>query len=780
MKILWGFFFSMLLAFDPALATVVRMDFAYGGASAGSVYVDLLDVDAPNTVANFLNYVDSANSGRRYDGTFIHRNVPGFIIQGGGYAYDPGLGAFSASSAPHIPEDPPVVNEFDVSRSNVRGTIAMAKLGGDPNSATSEWFFNLADNSANLDNQNGGFTVFGRVLGNGMDLVDAIAGMAVVNEGGAFSSLPVVNASNPVDTSNLVVVSRIIVNPPTIAVAPADQDFRFVALNSGSATAVLTVQNVGVDNLLIGNIGDVDSLAPPFRFAPSGDTCTGITLVPNGGTCTLTVEFQPAALGEVQDSFNIPSNDAVSPDLTVTVRGTGAPETPVLALSSSGALDFGSTGTGEPKQAVVTVLNAGGGQLAPVQTVISGVDAGVFNVSDDACSGSLLAINETCSITVTLLSGIAKSVTADMQISANPGAQSISVPFLGNVTLLQPKISLPASIEMGDTTVGQVINASLNMSNAGVDDLYVSAIEFVGANGSLFSAGTTCLQAAAAPASSCSEQLSFTSSQTGEFATTMRVSSNDPDSPVVDIPVSVTVSNDGDGIPDAVELAAPHGGDANQDGIQDNLQDNVASLLNIHGQYMTLEATAGTLLKGVKASDSPSPSDTPTAGGARLEFRQGFFAFTIENVPVGGAATLTLHLPDGQSANSYFKFGRLPTEPPFLFREHWYDFGYDPQSGTGAEFSGNRVVLHFVDGGRGDNDQIADGRISDPGGPAVASIDGGSSGGGGGCALLRSRTLVAPWMNGDLVLLLSCLLALRGWQAYTRLAKRRSHGGSHA
>ena len=176
--------------------------------SLGSFQVELFADDAPLTVANFLHYVNDGD----YDGTFIHRTVPGFVMQGGGYA-------FSNDSAYHILTDPPVVNEFSVTRSNLRGTIAMAMLGGNPNSATSEWFFNLADNSANLDNQNGGFTVFGRVLGNGMQAVDAIVALPRVNAGSPFETLPVLDA-NPTFPDDLVMVNSITVpEPATLAYA---------------------------------------------------------------------------------------------------------------------------------------------------------------------------------------------------------------------------------------------------------------------------------------------------------------------------------------------------------------------------------------------------------------------------------------------------------------------------------------------------------------------------------------------------------------------------------
>ena len=161
----WVVAIALLFPINSIANISLRMQTDLGG-----VDMELFDVDTPATVANFMNY---ANRGD-YDGTFIHRSVPGFVLQMGGYVFNPDEGDFFGSGTVHIETDDPVVNEPGIS--NVRATIAMAKLGGDPDSATSEFFFNLADNSENLDNQNGGFTVFGEVTGNGMETIDRIAG----------------------------------------------------------------------------------------------------------------------------------------------------------------------------------------------------------------------------------------------------------------------------------------------------------------------------------------------------------------------------------------------------------------------------------------------------------------------------------------------------------------------------------------------------------------------------------------------------------------------------
>lgn len=128
--------------------------------SLGDIVVELNRMRAPATVNNFLAYVLDGS----YDGTIFHRVMPGFVVQGGGYAAD-----FSER-----PVNAPVLNESGNGLQNDLGTIAMARFD-DPHSATRQFYFNLADNeSLDPNSRNWGYTVFGTVL-EGRDVLDAIA-----------------------------------------------------------------------------------------------------------------------------------------------------------------------------------------------------------------------------------------------------------------------------------------------------------------------------------------------------------------------------------------------------------------------------------------------------------------------------------------------------------------------------------------------------------------------------------------------------------------------------
>jgi peptidyl-prolyl cis-trans isomerase A (cyclophilin A) len=173
LKLLPGLLLAFLVAIGPsAWAQKVRL-----ATTAGDIVVELDAAKAPKTVANFLAYVRSGH----YDGTIFHRVIDGFMIQGGGYK----------ANLSEKPTRAPIPLESRSGLSNLRGTIAMARTGV-PDSATSQFFVNVADN-LRLDQPNAadgeGYAVFGKVV-EGMDVVDRIKAMPTHAEG-EFENLPV-------------------------------------------------------------------------------------------------------------------------------------------------------------------------------------------------------------------------------------------------------------------------------------------------------------------------------------------------------------------------------------------------------------------------------------------------------------------------------------------------------------------------------------------------------------------------------------------------------------
>lgn len=194
----------LLACAAPARAAdgpTVRFD-----TSLGAIDVRLLPDDAPNTVATFLRYV----ADRSYDSTYFHRSVSDFIIQGGGYR---------SVNNQTTPVDELLADTDPFKRSNTRGTLATAKLPGQPDRATSQFFFNQSDNSA-IDDDPENYTVFGRVNDRAsLAIMDAIGDLQIVDASGgqsnsAFSQLPVRNYSGgEITDANLVFVKSISIVP---------------------------------------------------------------------------------------------------------------------------------------------------------------------------------------------------------------------------------------------------------------------------------------------------------------------------------------------------------------------------------------------------------------------------------------------------------------------------------------------------------------------------------------------------------------------------------------
>ncbi len=139
--------------------------------SLGDIIIELDAAKAPVSAKNFIDYVDSSH----FDGTIFHRVIPDFMAQGGGFDKD-----FKQK-----PTNAPIKNEADNGLKNTRGTLAMARTS-DPDSASSQFFINLKDNSfldfTSKTSQGWGYAVFGRVT-EGMEVVDKMAGQPTGSNG---------------------------------------------------------------------------------------------------------------------------------------------------------------------------------------------------------------------------------------------------------------------------------------------------------------------------------------------------------------------------------------------------------------------------------------------------------------------------------------------------------------------------------------------------------------------------------------------------------------------
>ncbi len=146
--------------------------------SKGKIVIELFADKAPQTVQNFLAYVDA----KFYDGTIFHRVIPSFMIQGGGFTADMN----------QKPTNDPIKNEADNGLENQRGTIAMARTS-DPDSATGQFFINGVDNDflnfKSKTPQGWGYAVFGKVV-DGIEVIDAISAVKT-GTSGMYSDVPV-------------------------------------------------------------------------------------------------------------------------------------------------------------------------------------------------------------------------------------------------------------------------------------------------------------------------------------------------------------------------------------------------------------------------------------------------------------------------------------------------------------------------------------------------------------------------------------------------------------
>ena len=252
--------------------TLVRMS-----TGLGKIDLELFDADAPNTVRNFLLYVTND----AYTDTVFHRSTrldsAGLaIIQGG----ETTVQNYTIST---ITTYGNVANEYRLP--NTRGTIAMAKLGGQPDSASDQWFFNVSDNSTTLnESNNGGFTVFGRVIEGDMATVDAINALQtynLTNVHSSWSDIPLKNYDGAnVTPDNLVLASSVDV-VPLVSKGDGKPGVLKVSVKGNTNPGLVTPTVVKGKKLIL-------------AYTP-GQT----------GTATITLKVKSASKTKIKHSFNV-------------------------------------------------------------------------------------------------------------------------------------------------------------------------------------------------------------------------------------------------------------------------------------------------------------------------------------------------------------------------------------------------------------------------------------------------------------------------------------------
>jgi cyclophilin family peptidyl-prolyl cis-trans isomerase len=288
-------------------------------SNLGNFNVELYTQSAPITTANFLSYVN----GRAYANTVINRSVAGFVIQGGSYT----ISTSNALSA--IPTQPPIVDEAVLS--NVRGTLGMARTS-DPNSATDTWFFNLVNNSADLDKASGnsGYAVFAHVLGTGMTVVDAIAALPIY--------------------------------PSLSSVVPAaySGDFTSTPLTSLTGTAVTYPNWVRFPSIAVIPIYAPDATTTAvLTFTATSSNPSAMTVSVSGHTLTLTA----GALGAGASTITLTSTDTNGNQASTQFQGgvTAAPiftTQPVAQTIAAGStVAFNAAASGYPAPAYQWTYN---------------------------------------------------------------------------------------------------------------------------------------------------------------------------------------------------------------------------------------------------------------------------------------------------------------------------------------------------------------------------------------------------------------------------------------
>ncbi len=234
--------------------------------------------------------------------------------------------------------------------------------------------------------------------------------------------------------------------PPT-----TDQLVPFGSATVGSTVnETVTVSNEGNADLVLGSVAVANALAAPFSIV--SDTCSGQTVAP-AASCTLGVRFQPTSAGALSDSFDIPSNDAADPTVTVGVSGTGtAVSTPGISVTDDTLpeddrlIPFGNVTEGTERIRTVTVTSVGDADLLLGAIAVANPLAEPFSLGTDTCSAQTLAPAARCTVTVIYSPATTITSSDSLNIPSNdPDDPTVTVSVTGTgITLGEGGVGTPS------------------------------------------------------------------------------------------------------------------------------------------------------------------------------------------------------------------------------------------------------------------------------------------------------------------------------------------------
>jgi len=538
---------------DPEASSAVRVS-----TSLGNMDLVFFESQTPLTVANFQFYM--ANDA--YTDNLFHRSATNqygapFVIQGGAFKADLSSPVrFNAVPTPNT-----VVNEPGIS--NIRGTVAMAKSSTDPNSASCQWFINLDDNRAIVDNQNGGFTVFARVAGNGMAVADAIAarptGDYVIDEDGTnriYYDWPLesTDALSVMDNTKVIKINSVApvpvlsyavtgnTNPGAVSAAIESGNVKLTPVDSGGSEVtvtattldgntvsqtfeVTTVSNVAT---LSGVALDHGALSPAF----DSDTLNYTVAVPNGVTSIKVTPTTTSAHATMLVNGNALDSGAASAPIDLAV---GSNPITILVTSEDGSVNKTYTidvrrSAFEIESKMVVVLEEGGTANIPLTRLpdnLSAVDFLVTTSSGSAISGAdftpivgqqftFPASATTMNVPVQILGPGAVESNENFPVTLSGVAGSLSAPETATVVIVDSvaDTSNPA-VTIASPAAGARLNlvpgASISITGSATDNRGVKRVE-VAINGAPYEEAALSPPATGSPTSTT---YSFTAQPAG-------------------------------------------------------------------------------------------------------------------------------------------------------------------------------------------------------------------------------------------------------------------------